>query len=155
MHRWPSLQRRRIEILGRLVKSMLSNCSKMLILGTYWTTRYSMVSDETCTINHKMDQSLWQTPESIDFVHSSYMWIQTILSCGKHCKSMEVGTVSGLWLCRRAWRPKIDLRRNYVHIWKSHVRSRKLDTCKKQTSVSHNSTESEIISLACRIKDRR
>ena len=40
----PSLQRRRIEIRERLVKSMLSNCSEMLILGTYCTTWYSMVS---------------------------------------------------------------------------------------------------------------
>ena len=30
MHRWPPLQRRRIEIRGRSAKSMLSNCSKML-----------------------------------------------------------------------------------------------------------------------------
>ena len=30
----------------------------------------------------KMDQSLWQTPESIDIIQSPHMWIQTILSCG-------------------------------------------------------------------------
>ena len=44
MHRWPPLQRRRNEICWRIVKYMLSNCSKMLILGTSWTTWYSMVS---------------------------------------------------------------------------------------------------------------
>ena len=42
-----------------------------------------MVSEQTCTIDHKMDQGLWQTSESIDFLHSSYMCIQSILSCGK------------------------------------------------------------------------
>ena len=47
-----SFQRRRIEIRVRIVKSMLSNCSEMLILGTYWKTRYSMVSEKTCKINH-------------------------------------------------------------------------------------------------------
>ena len=31
---------------------------------------------------HKMDQGLWQAPESIDFIFLSYMWTQTILSCG-------------------------------------------------------------------------
>ena len=31
-------QRRRIEIRGRVVKSMFSNCSEMFILGTYWKT---------------------------------------------------------------------------------------------------------------------
>ena len=43
-----------------------------------------------------MDQSLWQTSESIDFLHSSYMWLQTILSCGKHCNTMQIGIVSRL-----------------------------------------------------------
>ena len=33
-------------------------CSQMLILGTDWKTRYSMVSEQTCTIDHKVDQSL-------------------------------------------------------------------------------------------------
>ena len=41
---WPSIQRRRVEIRGRIVKSMLSNCLEMLTLGTYWTTWYFMVS---------------------------------------------------------------------------------------------------------------
>ena len=36
MHRWPSLQRERIEIWRRVVKSMLSNCSEMLVFGTCW-----------------------------------------------------------------------------------------------------------------------
>ena len=53
MLRRPSLQRRRIEIRGRIVKSMLSNCSEMLVLGTYWKTRYSMVSEQTCTVDYK------------------------------------------------------------------------------------------------------
>ena len=84
-HWRPSFQRKRIQIRGTIVKSMLSNCSDMLVLGTYWKTRYSMVSEQTCTIDHKMDQSMWQTLGSFDLLHSSYMWLQTILSCGKHC----------------------------------------------------------------------
>ena len=44
--------------MRRIVKCMLSNCSEMLILGTYWKTRYSMVSEQTCTVDHKMDQNL-------------------------------------------------------------------------------------------------
>ena len=31
---------------------------KMFMLGTYWKTRYCMVSEQTCTIDYKMDQSL-------------------------------------------------------------------------------------------------
>ena len=75
MHRWPPLQRGRIEICRRIVKSMLSNCSEMLALGTYWKARYSVVSEQTCTIDHEMDESLWQTTESFDLLHSSHMWI--------------------------------------------------------------------------------
>ena len=67
MHRWPPLQRRRNEICRRIVTCMLSNCSIMLKLGTNWTTWYFMVSKQARTIHHNMDQSLWQTPESIDF----------------------------------------------------------------------------------------
>ena len=74
-----------------------------------------------------MDQSLWQTTESFDILHPSHMWIHTILSCGKHCKTMQIGTVSGLWFCRRPWRLKINIRWTLVHFPKSHVRANKLD----------------------------
>ena len=46
------------------------------MLGTYW---YLMVSEQTCTIDHKMDQSMWQTIISFDLLHPSYMWIQTVI----------------------------------------------------------------------------
>ena len=51
MHWWPSFQSRRIDIRGRIAKSMLSNCSEMLRLGTYWTTWCFMVSKEACSID--------------------------------------------------------------------------------------------------------
>ena len=142
IHWCPWFQRRRIEIRGRFVKCMHSNCSEMLKLGTCWKTRYSMVSERTCTIDHKMEQNLWQTIISFDLLHPSHMWSQTILSCGKHCQTIQIGTVSRLRFCRRSWGFKIYIRWNIVHTfvpisW----------MCKKQTSVSHNSTESEIISL--------
>ena len=107
--------------------SMLSNCFEMLILGTYLKTWHSVVSKQTCTIDYKMDQSMWQTSESIDFIYSSYKWIQTILSCGKYCQAMQTGTVSRLWFCRRPWRLKINIRRTSVHFRKSHVCANKLD----------------------------
>ena len=93
-----------------------------------------------------MDQSLWQTPESIDIIHSSHMWIQTILSCRKHCQTMQIGTVSRLRFCRRSWGIKIHFWRNIVRFWKSCICPISW-MCKEQTSVSHSSTESEIISL--------
>ena len=77
--------------------------------------------------DHIMDQSLWQTPESFDLLHSSYMWLWTLLSCGKHCKTMQTVTVSRLRICRRSWGFKFYIRRNIVHFWKSYVCSNKLD----------------------------
>ena len=74
-----------------------------------------------------MDQSLWQTPESIDFIYSSYMWIQTILLCGKHCKTMHVGTVSRLRFWRRSRRLKINISRSSVHFREPYVCANKLD----------------------------
>ena len=121
MHWWPSFQRRRIEIRGRIVKTMLSNCPKMFILGTYWTTWYSFVGEQTCTIDHKMDQSVRQTIISFYLLHSSYMWLQTILSCGKHGKTMHIGTVSRLRFCRRSWGFKVYIRWNIVHLRKPYV----------------------------------
>ena len=146
MHWWPSFQRRRIEIRGRVVKSMLSNCSEMLILGTYWKTRYSMVSEQICTINHKMDQSLWQTAMSFDLFHSSYFWIQTVLSCEKHCQTMQIGIVSRLRFCRRSWGFK-STSGGALCVFGSHTFVPISWMLKKQTSVSHSSTEAEIISL--------
>ena len=121
MHWRPSFQRRRIELRGRNVKSMLPNCSEMLVLGTNWKTSYSMVSEQICTIDHKMDQSLWQTIISFDFLHSSYMWLQTILSCGRHFHTMQIGIVWTLRYCRRSWGFKIYIRWNIVHFWKSCI----------------------------------
>ena len=57
---------------------------------------------------HNMDQDLWQTIESIDSVFSSYLWMQTTLSCGKYCWAMQIGTVSRFRLRRRSAGIKIQ-----------------------------------------------
>ena len=146
LHWWPSFQWRRIEIRGRLVKSMLSDCPEMFILGTYWTTRYSMVNEQTCTIDYKMDQSMWRKIISFDLLHSSCMWLQTILSCGKHCKTMQIRTVSRLHFAADLEDSKFTSG-GTLCIFGSHTFAPISWMCKKQTSDSHRSTESEIISL--------
>ena len=93
-----------------------------------------------------MDQSLWQTIISFDFLYSSYMWMQTILLCGKHCQTIKAGTVSRHWFRGRSWRFEVHFWMNTVHFW-SHTFVPLSWMCKKQTAVSHSSTESEIISL--------
>ena len=105
---------------------------------------YILWSEPICTINHKMDESLWQTPESIDFLHASYTWIQNF-GMWVILQNNADWTVSGLWLFGRSWRFKIHFWRNIV--FGSHTFVPISWMCKKQTSVSHSSTESEIISL--------
>ena len=122
-----------LKSVGELSKKMLSNCSEMLILGTYRKTWYSMVSEQTCTISHQMDQSLWQILYAFDLLQSTHKWILAMLSCAKHCTTMQAGTGSGLWFCRRPGRLKVDLRIqnlhqwNIVHFWRSCICSNQLD----------------------------
>ena len=46
---------------------------------------------------------------------------------GRHCTTMQAGSVSGLWFCRRSWRLENNNRRSSVHFRESHVCSQKLD----------------------------
>ena len=39
-------------------QTMLSTCPKMSIFGTHWDAWYSLVSQQACTCDHKMDQSV-------------------------------------------------------------------------------------------------
>ena len=127
MHRWPPLKRGRIEICWRIVTSMLSNCSENAYIWHVLEDWCSMVSAQTCTIDHQMDQSLWQTTDSIDILYSSHMWLQTVLPCGKHCQTMQAGTFSRLRFFGRSWGLKIYLWWNNVRFWKSYICSNKLD----------------------------
>ena len=99
-----------------------------------------------CTSSHQMDQSLWQTLGSFAFLYSSFNWMCAILSCGKHCTTVQTGTISGLWFCWRSWRLKIDFKW-ILCFFASHTFVPISCMWKKPTSVSHISTESEIISL--------
>ena len=74
-----------------------------------------------------MDQSLWQTLSTFDLIHSSHLWIRTVLSCGKYSTTMQIRIVSGFWFCQRYGRVKINIRENLLHFRKSHVRANKLD----------------------------
>ena len=51
-----------------------------------------------------------------DLVHSSHMWIQAILLCGKHSTTMQIRIVSRLWVCRRPCRFLVNIRRNSEHL---------------------------------------
>ena len=61
-------------------------------------------------------------------------------------QKMQAGTVSRLWFCKRSWGLKIHFRRNIVLSGKLCSCSFNLDVW-EQTSFSHSSTESKIMSL--------
>ena len=126
-HGWPSIWRRRKWVSWRSVYSLLTNCSEMSLLGSYWETWYFVVCEQTCSCGHKMDEIMCQTFGAFDLLHSSHLWAQAMLSCGKHCTTMQVATVSGHWFCWRSWRLQIHIRRSLVYFRKSHVCANKLD----------------------------
>ena len=78
-HQFKEEELKSVEELSKICSQIVS---EMFILGTKWKTWYSMVSEQTCTIDNEIEQSLWQTPEWINILHSSHMWIQTTLLWG-------------------------------------------------------------------------
>ena len=130
-------------IRGRTVgNQVFTDCLEMLLLGTNWETRHSMVCQQTCKCSNGMDSSLRQTIGKIDFAHSSHKWLPTILA-----SALSTGFIPRLRLCWRPWGLKINFRvASYVSLELEHS-SPISWMCKKQTSVSLSSTESEIISL--------
>ena len=89
MHRWPPLQRRRNTICWKIVQRMLSNCSEMLVLGTDWKTGYSMVSEQTCTVHHKMDKVCdKRLSRLMSYIHHTCDYNQYchVGNTAKHCR---------------------------------------------------------------------
>ena len=61
----------------------LSKVSSQIVLKCLYLVRIGPdILWQTCTIDNEMDQGLWQTIVSFDLLHSSYMWLQTVLLCG-------------------------------------------------------------------------
>ena len=109
---------------------MLSNCSEMLIPGTNWKTRHSVVCEQTC----KSSQDIHHTSGYLQFCH--------VGNTAQHCRlglfqdsdfagDLEDSKSSSGVLCIFGSRTSVTIS------W----------MCKKQTSVPHSSTDSEIISL--------
>ena len=101
---------------------------------------------QVCTISHEMDQSLWQTPESIDFIYSSYLWIQAILYVGYTAQQSRLGLFQ---VCEFAGdiEDSKSTSGGILCIFGSHTFVPRSWLCKQQTSVSHSCTEAEVTSL--------
>ena len=101
-------------------------------------------------VRSQMEQSLWQTIISFDLLHSSYMWTHNIVMRGnlQNSADHDCFKTPTLW--------EISRTRNRFH--KKHYKFGSHTfvpiSCmfKKQTSVSHRTTESEIISLDARLR---
>ena len=102
----------------KFARRLFWNVYSWHVIGRAW---YFVVCEQTCSCSYKMDSSLWQTPESLDIVHPSHMWRQTILPCGKHRTTMQIRIVSRLWFCRRPWRLRINIRGILMHFRKSNI----------------------------------
>ena len=89
LHWRPSFQRRRNEISWRIVTSMLSIVLKSFFLVRIGKTWYSLVSGQTCTIVYILEQSMWQTLESIDILQSSHVNLKQyccVVNTAKQCR---------------------------------------------------------------------
>ena len=96
-----------------------------------------------------MDKSMWPTTGQTNLKHSSHRWLPIILSCRQHGLAVSTGFVgcwTGLRFCRRTWGLKVNIGGDLMYFGhRAFVPTSWM--CKKQTSVSHSSTESKIISL--------
>ena len=141
MPRRPSIQRRGKWICWRIVKSMLSNGHEMFVLGTHWLTRHSMVSKQTGQEQspNGLRACFKRLLRLISYIHyrSEFKQYCRVENTEQQCRLglFQVSDVardledckstSGRMLC-------IFGRHTFVPIsW----------MCKKQTSVSHSSTE--------------
>ena len=146
MHRWPPLQRRRNKICWRIVTCMLSNCSEMLEHGTDWKTWYILWS-----VN-KLARSIKKWTKAchkrlfrlISYVHNT-------------CECKQYGHVGNTAKqCRLGLFQDSDFAGDLedskstsggtLSVFGSHTFVPFTWMCKEQTSVSHSSKESEIIS---------
>ena len=128
------IKKEELENKGEL--SFAAYCLKMLVTGTIWSTWHSVVSQQTGTVCHKMDSSMWQTTGTINFLHSFHEWLPPTLSCGQCGSTLSIGVISRFRLCRRSWRLKINIRRSFVHFWKSNIYTVQLDVQEANVSVS-------------------
>ena len=135
-----------LESVGELSEVCSQIVLKCLYLARIGRPDISMVSEQYCSFSHQMDRSFWPTFRLVDFIHLSHEWLSSILSCGKHSSALQIGFVPRLWLCLRPWRLEINLRMEPC-IFRSRTFVTIRWMCKKRTSVSYSSTESEIISL--------
>ena len=125
---------------------MLSNTSEMQKLGTYWTTGYSMVSEQLARSITKWTKACdKRLCRLISYIHHTCEYKQ-------YCHVGNSANNAG-WDCFKTLTSR-EILRTQNPLLEEHCPLLEVIhfvpiswMCKKQTSVSHSSTESEIISL--------
>ena len=67
-----NFKKEELETVGELLHVCSQNFLDMLIFGTNWWTRHSMVCKQTCSSRHQIYKSLCKTLGSCDFLYSSH-----------------------------------------------------------------------------------
>ena len=78
-----------LKSVGELSKVCSQIVLKCLYMARIGRLDSLLVNQQICPINHQVDENLWQMIISFDLLHSSHMWSQTTLVCGKHCKNED------------------------------------------------------------------
>ena len=81
-----------------LITNLLTKCFEMLVLGTNWKSRHSLVCQQTCKSSHKMDSGMWQTigntekmMKNVDFDEPTSFLDHVNLGCTqRECKLNEI-----------------------------------------------------------------
>ena len=129
--------------VGELSKVWLPNCSEMFILGKYWTTwsvnkRARSITKWTKECDKRLNRLISYIHQTCEYKQYCYV--------GNTAKQCRLGLFQDSDLAGDLEDSK-STSGGTLCIFGSHTRVPIIWMCKKQTSVSHRSTESEIISL--------
>ena len=119
-------------------------CIRHELVDSTFFTQWTNLLDQS----YQVDKRLWPTFSSFDVLHSSHEWPPTMLSCGQHGSALSIGSIPRLRSCLATMKSQSQPWVRNLSV-SSEVRMfvSVCSMCEKQTSVSHSSTRSEIISL--------
>ena len=106
-----------------------------------------MVCEQTCSGGNEIDKSVWRTFDTFDLLHSSHMWTPAILLCGKHSTTLQIRDCFKTQILQETLKTRSQQKGGIRCIFGCHTFVPISWMRKKQTSVSHSSTEAEVISL--------
>ena len=128
-HAWMTImwKKKIVGSVGELSKVYSQIVLKCLYWGRIGGPDLLMSVNKLASAIIKWTRQLLTELFSFDLLHSSHMWIQTMLSCVKYSTTMQIKIVSRFRLCRKLGRFKINIRWTFVHFWKSNICTNKLD----------------------------